>query len=210
MDGERTPPEAPPPATRRAGRPRSEACDNAILDAALRRLAEDGYARMSMDGIAAEAGVSKATLYLRYRGKSDVATAALARLREEAERPPTGDLRADLVARLERGLEYARLPSVMPLLGTCLAEEHRTPELLALLRERGIEPRRAALRRILRDACDRGELRADADVEATIDLVLGAYLARHLSGGEMPAGWAGAVVDALLAGLAPGAREGIA
>ena len=54
---------------------------------------------MSVDRVAAEAGVSKAAIYLRYRGKADLATAALAHLREGGQRPPTGDLRADLVDR---------------------------------------------------------------------------------------------------------------
>lgn len=193
---------ASPPA-RRPGRPRSAARDDAILDAALDLLAHDGYARMSMDGIAARAGVSKATLYLRYRGKSDVATAALARLRAVHERAPTGDIRADLIARLEGALAYASAPSVMPLVGTCLAEEHRTPELLALFRERSIAPRREMLRAILAVGIDRGEVRADADIEATVDLILGAYIGRHLAGRAASTGWAAAVVDTVLSGIGP-------
>ncbi|HMM49654.1 MAG TPA: TetR/AcrR family transcriptional regulator [Miltoncostaeaceae bacterium] len=196
-----------PTPARRGGRPRSVAHDRAILAAALRLLARDGFARMSMDAVAAEARVSKATLYLRYRSKSDLATAALARLREEAERPPSGDLRADLVGRMERAISYAGGTSVMPLIGTCLVEYDSTPELLELLRERGIGPRRAALRAIMAAAQERGELRADLDLEAGIDLLMGAYFARHLSGGEVNGGWAESVVDTLLAGMATAPAE---
>ena len=86
------------PAPARRGRPRSPEVDAAILDAALRLLAAEGYARMTVDGVAAEAGVSKAAIYLRYRSKADLATAALARLRESGRPEPTGDLRTDLTA----------------------------------------------------------------------------------------------------------------
>ena len=67
----------------RRGRPRSEEADRAILEAALTLMARDGYARMSVDAVAAEAGVSKPTLYLRYPSKAALATAALAHVREE-------------------------------------------------------------------------------------------------------------------------------
>lgn len=189
--------------TRRAGRPRSPEHDEAILDAALRLLARDGFARMSMDAIAAEAGVSKATLYLRYGSKSDVATAAMARLRAANEPVATGDMRADLVARLQRVLAYAEVPSVMPLVGTCLAEEHQTPELLRLFRERSVAPRRAAVRGILVTAQERGELPGGLDVEPVIDVLMGCYQARYLAGGPFPDRWAERVVDTVLNGLLP-------
>ena len=77
--------------TRRAGRPRSSAHDGAILAAALHLLSRDGYPGMTLDGVAAEAGVSKATIYLRWRSKADLATAALAHLLPE----PAGGLPAN-------------------------------------------------------------------------------------------------------------------
>ena len=134
---------------RRAGRPRSPEVNAAILDAALRLLAAEGYARMTVDHVAAEAGVSKAAIYLRYRGKADLATAALAHLRETGEQPLTGDLRADLVEELRRLRRNTERVSAMPLVGTCLMEEQHTPELLPLFRERTSLPRRARLRSML-------------------------------------------------------------
>lgn len=186
---------------RRVGRPRSPACDEAILDAALSLLGRDGFARMRMDAVAAEAGVSKATLYLRYRNKADVATAALARLRRSTEPAPTGDLRADLIARLAVVTDYAEMPSVVPLVGTCLSEERRTPELLDLLRQRSVMPRRASLRAILKDAQGRGEVAPEATIEAAIDLIMGSFLARHLAGDGFSPEWPAQVVDLVLQGL---------
>jgi AcrR family transcriptional regulator len=186
---------------RRAGRPRSAAVDAAIIEAALRLLASEGYARMSVDGVAAEAGVSKAAIYLRYRGKADLATAALAHLRETGERPPTGNLRADLVAELRRLRRNAERVSAMPLVGTCLMEEQHTPELLPLFRERTLGPRRSRLREMLEAARERGEIAATADVEPAIDLFMGAYQSRYLSGAPFPARWEEGIVDALLGSL---------
>ncbi|MDX6556334.1 MAG: hypothetical protein QOD86_2529 [Miltoncostaeaceae bacterium] len=187
---------------RSPGRPRSGAADRAIIDAALRLLAADGYARMTMDGVAAEAGVGKASIYLRYKGKADLATAALAHLRDAGRREPTGDLRRDLVDLLSQMRANAERVSVMGIIGTCLAEEGHTPELLRLFRERTLGPRRAALAALLAGASDRGELAPEADVEAAVTLLMGAYQSRYLSGEPFPERWEERLVATLLAGLA--------
>ncbi len=192
--------------SRRAGRPRSVALDTAILDAALHLLSREGYARMSMDGVAARAGVSKATIYLRYEGKADLATAALAHLRETHEPAPTGDLRGDLVAQLRQLRRNAERVSAMPLVGTCLMEEQHTPELLRLFRERTLQPRRALLRRMLESRPRGEESGQDGDIEAAIDLMMGAYQSRYLSGEPFPPHWEERIVDHLLRGLGGSAR----
>jgi AcrR family transcriptional regulator len=190
------------PAARPPGRPRSGAADRAILDAALRLLAADGYARMTMDGVAAEAGVSKATIYLRYRSKADLATAALAHLRDAEQREPSGDLRRDLIEVLSRMRANAERVSVMGIVGTCLVEEQHTPELLRFFQERTLGPRRAAIAGLLADARDRGELAPDADLEAATTMLMGAYQARYLSGQPFPDRWEERLVATLVAGLA--------
>lgn len=188
---------------RRAGRPRSPARDAAILVAALRLLTTEGYARMTMDGVAAEAGVSKATIYLRYRGKADLATAALQHLRETGRPARRGALRADLVAQLRQLRTNAERVSVMSLIGTCLMEEQHTPELLPLFRERTLRPRRALLRELLAEARARGEIAEDADVDAAVDALMGAYQSRYLSGEPFPDRWEERIVALLVAGLTP-------
>jgi AcrR family transcriptional regulator len=191
---------------RRAGRPRSPAVDAAIIEAAIHLLSTEGYARMSMDGVAARAGVSKATIYLRYAGKADLATAALAHLRETGRPPSTGDLRTDLLAQLRQARRNAERVTVMALVGTCLTEEHHTPELLRLFRERTLQPRRAIYRRMLDDAAAAGGIDPGVDREAVIDLLSGAYQARYLSGDGFPDGWEDGVVDVVMACLAPRTR----
>lgn len=82
---------------KRAGRPRSVETQRAILDAALRLTGEAGYAKLTVEGIAAAAGVGKQTLYRWWRSKADIVLEAFARDARAAD--PTersGDWRADL------------------------------------------------------------------------------------------------------------------
>ena len=190
----------PETAARGRGRPRSTAHDDAILDAAVALLAEFGYTRLSMEGVAAAAGVSKPTLYLRYSGKAELVAAAFARLRVDEAPALTGHLRADLVAQLRhlRGV-FGRVG--MSLIGVCLAEEEHLPDLIAGLRTRSLQPGRQVLRDALTAARDRGEIAADADIEAAIEMAIGAYYAHHLSGEPFPPGWEERIADSTLRGL---------
>jgi AcrR family transcriptional regulator len=199
---------ADPSAPRRAGRPRSAARDAAILEAALRLLAREGYVRMTVDQVAAEAGVSKATVYLRWPTKADLATAAVAGLREGGRTPPTGDLRTDLAAVLRDMRRNVERIGGLGLVGTCLAEERSTPELLGLFRERSVAPRREEIRALLRAAARDGRLRPGADPDAAADALLGAHLGRHLAGGPVPEGWEEAVVDTVLGPASAGDAGG--
>lgn len=188
--------------TRSAGRPRSAEKDAAILQAALELLASHGYTRMSLSQVAEAAQVSKSTIHLRWKTKADLLTAALAALRMADAPPATGDTRADLTAVLKDFAATVERVRGMALIGTCLAEEAHTPELLALLRERTVLPRRALLREVLEQARDRGEIHAGADVEAAVSALLGPFYADYLAGRAGRIGWAEAAVDLVLSGLA--------
>jgi AcrR family transcriptional regulator len=186
----------------RRGRPRSEAVDNAILEATLTLMAREGYARMSVDAVAAEAGVSKPTLYLRYPSKAALATASLAHVREQTAPTETGDTRADLVALLRHFRTGVERPFGMALVGTVLAEEHHTPELFVHFRKRLVEPRRQMLRRVLEQAQARGELAPDADLVTAVNMLVGSYYAGYLAGGRLPRDWPERAVALILDGLA--------
>ena len=185
----------------RRGRPRSEATDRAILEAALALMAREGYARMSVDAVAAEASVSKPTLYLRYPSKAALATAALEHVREETAPPETGDTRADLIALLRHFRAGVERPYGMAMVGTVLAEEHHTPELFVQFRRRLVEPRRQMLRAVLERARAQGELSPDADLEMAVNALVGSYYAGHLAGGRVPRDWPERVVRLVLGGL---------
>jgi AcrR family transcriptional regulator len=81
----------------RGGRPRDPSRDGAIRTAILQVLAESGYAGLTMDAVAAAAGVGKATIYRRWRTKSDLVADAVAELSSMSiEAPDTGSLEGDL------------------------------------------------------------------------------------------------------------------
>jgi AcrR family transcriptional regulator len=193
----------PAPAARAPGRPRSASADEAILVAALAELGERGYARMSVDAVAARAGVSKPTIYLRHPTKADLATAAIASMRVRPRPAPTDDVRADLVAHLRLLRAGLERPNGMTMFGTVLAEERETPELLALFRERVVAPRRRELRAVLEAARNRGDLRRDANVEVAVNALVGAFFARYLAGDSLGGRFITTLVDTLLDGLRP-------
>lgn len=184
-----------PPA--RGGRPRKASHDDAILDAAVRLLGEVGYTRLSMEGVAAAARISKPTLYLRYSNKAQVVAAAFTRLRVGAAPALTGDLRADLVAQLGH-LRRVFERVGMSLIGVCLAEEEHVPDLIEALRAGSLRPGRRLLRDALADAQARGEVAADADLDAAVELAVGAYYARYLAGEEFADDWEHRIADAVL------------
>lgn len=186
---------------RKRGRPRSPEVDRNILCAVMKVMARSGYAGMSIEEVAAEAGVSRPTIYLRYPGKAELATAALAAYRDRGRPEETGDTHADLVARLRHFRLGVERPFGMAMIGSVLAEEHATPELLSLFRERVVEPRRRELREVLEHARERGELGEAADAEAAVNMLVGSYYAQYLAGDPFPEDWPGSVVRMILEGL---------
>ncbi|MFF1478384.1 TetR/AcrR family transcriptional regulator [Streptomyces sp. NPDC058301] len=189
--------------TRGAGRPRSAEKNDAILRAALDLLARQGYVRMTLDQVAAAAGVSKSTIHLRWKTKADLLAAALAAVQAADAPPPSGDDRADLLAILRDFAATIARVNGMALIGTCLAEEDHMPELLALLRARSVMPRRALLREVLERAREEGRIRPDADLEAAVSGLVGPFYADYLAGRGGHPGWAEQAVDLTLAALRP-------
>ncbi len=184
------------------GRPRDPETEQRILDAALRMLAEQGYSRMSLDAVAESAGVSKPTIYRRWSSKADLATAAIETIR--FAEPPVGEgsTEEQLVGVLENFCRSLMRPNGMSLLGTVLAEEAHTPELLAWFRQRLVAPRRAMLRAILERAAERRELRAGVNPDVVTSMLVGAFYARYLASSRVPPSFARAVVEAVWQGIA--------
>jgi len=168
----------------RIGRPRSAEADAAIREATVELLASAGYANLTMSGIAAEAKVSTATLYRRWRSKLDLVVDVLAVKAEESPVPDTGSLEGDCRAVLHNLVDKARTTQSTKLLAGLIGEIGRNPELAAALRTHLIAPRRAALNEVFRRAQARGELRADIDVGLAADLLFGPLYQRLLITGE--------------------------
>jgi AcrR family transcriptional regulator len=168
---------------RKPGRPRDPSADRAILQATLKLLTDQGYAGMSVERVASEAGVGKTTIYRRYASKEELAAAAVGALRDEMGPPPdTGNTRTDIIevivqtqVALERGPGFA-------MIGALLVEERRNPRLFELFRERIMRPRRDDLIMVLRRGVDRGDLRADVDLEVVVHALVGSIFARRILG----------------------------
>jgi len=166
----------PPP---RPGRPRDPGVDRAIVRATLRALAEQGYRGMSVEGVAAAAGVGKTTIYRRYPSKEELVVAALSTIRQAAEPlPDTGSLRTDLAGMMTQA--HRILARGFSLMGAVLVEEGRNPELLELVRERILRPRRKEVMTMLKRAADRGEIRPGVDPEAAVHAIVGSMFVRRL------------------------------
>ena len=187
----------------RAGRPRNPALDQAILAAAARQLGELGYARMSLESVAAGAGTTVPSLRRRYRDKAELAAAVIGALR--AEDPPAGapTPRAHALAILENFLRNLRSTAALAILGSLLAEEERHPELLRLFKTRLAEPRRA----LLRQALAAGDLLESADLDALTSMLIGSFYGRYVTVDGIPDDWPDRVLGAVWPPDATGAAR---
>ena len=185
------------------GRPRDPEADRAILQATLKLLTDQGYAGMSVERVASEAGVGKTTIYRRYASKEELAAAAVGALRDDQGQPPnTGNTRADIVEMLvQNQVAFERGP-VFAMIGALLVEERRNPELFELFRERIIRPRRDQAVMILQRGVDRGEIRADVDLEVVVHALVGSMYARHFLGTPESRKRIEQTVDTIWSGLA--------
>ena len=177
----------------KAGRPRNPALDRAILAAAGRQLGELGYARMSLESVAAGAGTTAPSLRRRYRNKAELAAAVISSLR--VEEPPAGapTPRAHALAILENFHSNLRAVPALAILGSLLAEEERHPELLHLFKTRIVEPRRALLRRALAA----GDLPDSADLDALTSMLIGSFYGRYITIAGIPDDWPDRVLSAV-------------
>jgi AcrR family transcriptional regulator len=187
------------------GRPRSEQADQAILAATLRMVATHGVGGTTIEGVAAEAGVGKTTIYRRWESKTDLIVAAVSQLAPPAglEFPDTGSLWSDmkLLADLQRQrLAGTGLLTVAP---RVLAESMNDPELHQGFLENVIEPLRALIRSLVERGIARGELRADLDVEPLVDILHSIPIYRILMSRGDPDSIAN-VPDAYIPLLTPG------
>ncbi len=165
-----------------------------MTEAALRQLAELGYARVSMESIASEAGVARATVYRRFKDKADLITTAIAgNPGGNFPEQPSDDPRADLVAYLE-AFDERFGESCVEVIGTLLGSREEC-EALALHRRRVVEPRTAYVRALLVRAQDLGQLSAELDVDLAVQMLTGSVLARRVSGAPSPPHWAPRAVD---------------
>jgi AcrR family transcriptional regulator len=171
------------PAPRSPGRPRDPAARAAILAAARALLEEGGLPAVTVEGIARRAGVGKPTVYRHWPNAPAVAMAAFLETAASAPEaapagvPPLEALRWQL-AGIAAAFADRTGRGVKAMVAASLGET----ELAKAFRNQFIAASRAAGRELLERAVAAGELRADLDLEVTLDLVYGPLYYRLLVG----------------------------
>jgi AcrR family transcriptional regulator len=206
-------PEPPVCVAPRRGRPRSEAAELAICQAVERLMADGGtLADLTIEGIAQEAGVGKATIYRRWPNKDALLADVVDRLDEPMPRLPGTSVRDDLVVVMDHMRRRGLAKRSRWVLRMALEQMHASPGFKQAYYERVIERRRQALRMLVERGMANGEFRSDLEPGLLAELFVGSMLMRtviyddsRLDDPELPA----RIVDALLEGLrGPGHRVG--
>ncbi|MEV0587892.1 TetR/AcrR family transcriptional regulator [Nonomuraea sp. NPDC050310] len=194
-------------AARPAGRPRSEKAEKAIIEATLDLIGEGvGVSELSIEAIAARAGVGKTTIYRRWSNKEDLVVDALAALKAPVPELAGVSVREDLVTMLETMRSEAGSTRTRCVMNIAMGESDRYPHLFERFRRIAIEPRQRAVREVLERGKRTGELRADLDVQLAMTALTGAMVihSKWAAHGEvLPDDLAERVVDLALRGLAP-------
>ncbi len=162
------------------GRPRSEESRQSILNSTLKLLKATGFPQLSIEAIAQDADVSKATVYRWWPTKAAlVADAFSASADQELRFPNTGSVQRDMSLQMRHVVRVFRSPRgkvVAALLGGGQSD----PELIAAFRERFLWPRRQQAYQTLQRGIDRGELPSDLDLNLTLDSLYGPIYMRFL------------------------------
>lgn len=179
----------------------------AILKAAAALLLERGLDAVSMDAVAARAGVSKATIYRWWRTKETLALDALYTEWTAAAPVPrdTGSLRGDLFELLA---PWAHLVSSQRqyalVIAGLLAKAQTDPDFAVEYQRHVLQPRREQGRAVLCRAIERGEIPADLDLEVALDLIYGPLYHRLLQGhAPLDDVFVRAIADMVLRGIEP-------
>jgi AcrR family transcriptional regulator len=193
----------------RRGRPRDAGVEQSVVDTVLRLVSEGtSFAELSMERIAREAGVGKATVYRRWPNKDALLLDVIA-VAETA--PPhkkrTGVLRTDLISAVEYIRQRSLAKRESALLRSILAQVHSNSVLWQRYHDTVVAKRRHLLMDLLEDGIASGEIRPDLgdDVDLLCDMVVGPVLARATlrPGAALPEDLAERVVDTLLTGMRP-------
>jgi AcrR family transcriptional regulator len=190
------------PANRRPGRPRSEQAEQAIIEATLDLFAEQGFEGVCVEAVASRAGVGKATIYRRWPNKEELLLAAFGSLKSPFPEPQGVSVRDDLLAMVEVMCADKADPRKARRYALLLGEGEKYPRLMARYKETVVEPRREAMRAVIRRGIQTGELRPDTDIEIAMLTLTGVIMAQEKTPDrEFDGDFAARLDDGLLLGL---------
>jgi len=179
----------------------------ALIEAALEEFVERGYHAMSMESIAARAGVSKLSLYRRWNSKLAITAEVFRHLRETIPFEDNGSLESDIHFLLKQSIGSRDTKSTAKILLRTMGEISGNTELMALYREHILTPRMEQMRALLERAKVRGELRSDLPVDLASAMIAGPlflyYLALLVEAEvDLPGSFSTQLTRAILVGIA--------
>jgi len=168
------------PGKRPPGRPRSENAHQAILRSTIKLLRKTGFEQLSIEAIAADARVGKATVYRWWPSKGALVVDAFASsTQDELHFPDSGSVYRDVSQQLDQWLGVLRSPRGC-IVRAIIAAGQSDPELLVEFRKRLLRPRRQEAYETLRRGIVRGELPPYLDLDLVLDMLYGAIYMRFL------------------------------
>jgi AcrR family transcriptional regulator len=188
---------------RAPGRPREARVDEAVRAAVLELLERGGYASVTIEGVAAKAGVGKTAIYRRFPSKAELVFDAAVHGLELPPAEDTGSLRGDLAALIRRIVVSLTRPAASAAIPGLIADLGRDRRLAARFEQSFVAEERAIVAGVLDRAAARGDLDRPPDAELVHALLLGPvfawlHLLRH-----PPAELAERLADHIAAALAP-------
>ncbi|MBM7495167.1 AcrR family transcriptional regulator [Micromonospora luteifusca] len=177
----------------------------AIMRTTLELAQEVGYAKLSIEGVAARSGVGKHTIYRRWPSKGALFLDAVLTSGEPGlDYPDTGDIVADLRQQIRAAVDLLGQPPQGPLFRALLGEAQHDPMVAAALNERFIRPQAERTVARLRKAQQQGQLSPDFDLDVAMAILSGPLYFRFLITQEpLTHEYVERVLDALLIGMTP-------
>lgn len=160
----------------RTGRPRDRAVDEAIIETTRRLILSEGYAAITVERVAREAGTTRPAVYRRYRGRGELLLALLVERFGVDPAPDTGTLEGDLHALQLIQVQFFDDEVVRAAAPGLLGDLSNDPELGQVFHERFIAPRRHSVAQMLKRAKARGETTGSIDPATISDLLTGPLL----------------------------------
>jgi AcrR family transcriptional regulator len=151
------------------GRPRSLKSHQAMLRATLELLAEVGFDTMSIDAIAARAGVGKTTIYRRYASKEELVADAIESVREEIVIPDTGNLQGDLDALIQNAAQITLNPLGRQTVAMIISSASSNTQFAQIYWTKYLQPRRKTFAIVVERAKTRNEIPTDLDSDLVFD-----------------------------------------
>lgn len=166
----------------RRGRPRSASARRKILTAAHDMLDAGGLLSVTMEGVAARAGVGKPTVYRQFKNRYELAMAALMEASADLASMPSAEEPLEALRRQLRTMAAVFASGTGRHVALVLASGYGETEISKAFRSHFVQARREEGRALLQRAIEAGEIRSDIPVELVLDLIYGPIFYRLAMG----------------------------